>query len=134
MSLDPISAVFDGVTTIVNKIWPDATQAQKDALSLELAQLQASTDLAKGQLAINQEEASSSNLFVSGWRPFIGWICGFAFAYHFIIQPLITFICAWSGTKIDLPVFNMDALNTVLMGMLGLGTMRSYEKAKGVTK
>lgn len=134
MSLDPISAVFDGITTIVNKIWPDATEAQKDALSLQLAQLQASTDLSKGQLAINQAEAASSSIFVSGWRPFIGWVCGAAFAYHFIIQPLVTFLCAWGGVMIILPTFDMEALNTVLFGMLGLGTMRSFEKVSGVTK
>jgi len=132
MALDPISAVFDGITTIVNKIWPDATQAQKDALALELAQLQAGTDLAKGQLAINQTEAANSNVFVAGWRPFIGWVCGAAFAYHFVLQPLLAFFLSATGHAVTLPAFHMEDLNTVLLGMLGLGGMRSYEKVRGI--
>lgn len=134
MSLDPISAVFDGITTVVNKIWPDATEAQKEALQVQLAELQANTDLAKGQQAIDQTEAGSASLFVAGWRPFIGWVCGVAFAYHFVLQPLIAFVSAYYGKTVILPTFDMSTLSTVLMGMLGLGGMRSFEKIKGVTK
>lgn len=132
MSLDPITAVFDGVTTIVNKIWPDANEEQKNAFAAQLAELQANTDLAKGQISVDQTEASSTNVFVSGWRPFIGWVCGTAFAYHFILQPLLAFGFSAFGHPIALPDFNMNDLSTVLMGMLGLGGMRSFEKIKGV--
>lgn len=135
MSLDPISAVFDGITTIVNKIWPDASEEQKTRLQIELAQLQASTDLAKGQLAINQVEASNANLFVAGWRPLVGWCCGLALAYNFIIQPFIIFILIACGSKFDyhtLPVLDTAQLNNILLGMLGMGLMRSAEKFKGV--
>ena len=87
------------------------------------------------QILTNREEAKSANVFVSGWRPFIGWTCGFALAYHFILAPLILFGVAITGQEIpSLPVFDMESLMTVLLGMLGLGSLRTFEKSKGLTK
>ena len=126
---------------VIDKFIPDP-QAKADALfklkeleqAGELAELAAETDLAKGQQEINKIEAASSNLFVSGARPFIMWVCGFALAYHFILQPLLAFALSSFGHKVDLPIFDMSALNTILMGLLGLGSMRSFEKVKGVAR
>jgi len=74
-------------------------------------------------------------LFVAGWRPFIGWTCGIALAYHFVLNPLIMFGVSWAGVEIpELPEFDMSSLMTVLMGMLGLGGLRTFEKVKKVTK
>jgi hypothetical protein len=84
------------------------------------------------QTEINKVEAANANLFVSGWRPFIGWTCGAAFAYHFVLQPLLVFILASFGVDFTLPVFSMESLMTVLMGLLGMGGLRTYEKFKGV--
>lgn len=141
MSLDPISIGLQFVGKIADRIWPDPAAKAKGLLELEqlrqtgeLAHLAAETDLMKGQIAINTEEAKSASIFVAGWRPWIGWVCGVAFAYHFILQPLLVFLMASAGHKVELPAFDMDALNTVLLGMLGLGGMRSFEKFKGVTK
>jgi len=141
MMLDPISLGLNFIGKIADKIWPDPAAKAAGMLELErlrqtgeLAVLTAETELAKGQLAINAEEAKSASLFVAGWRPFIGWVCGVAFAYHFIVQPLISYIMATKGQMVMLPAFDMDALNTVLLGMLGIGGMRSFEKYKGVTK
>ena len=135
MSFDPISAGLDFVSKIADKIWPDPTQKAAGLLELEklrqtgeLAVLAAETELAKGQLAINAEEAKSENLFVAGWRPFIGWVCGAAYAYHFVLQPLLAFAIANTGHTVDLPVFRMEELSTVLMGLLGLGGLRTLEK------
>jgi hypothetical protein len=87
------------------------------------------------QIKTNQVEAGSRSLWVAGWRPFIGWVCGIAMAWHFVGVPVITFICAWSGVTIPpLPIFDMSSLMTVLMGLLGLGGMRTFEKMKGLTK
>lgn len=137
----PILGLLPFAEKLVDRIFPDPSAAAEAKLKLleleqngQLAVLAAETDLAKGQQAINLEEAKNSSLFVSGWRPCVGWVCAFAFAYHFILQPLIAFLFAMAGEKIDLPVFDMDALFTVLMGMLGLGGLRSFEKYKGVTK
>lgn len=134
MAIDPITAIFSGVTTVINKIWPDASEAQKAQLQIELAKLSAETDLLKGQQSINLEEAKSASLFVAGWRPCVGWICAAAFGYHFILLPLLAFGFAATGNKVDMPAFDMDALNTVLMGMLGIGGLRSFDKLKGTSR
>ena len=86
----------------------------------------------QNQTAIDQSEAQNKNIFVAGWRPFIGWVCGVAFAYHFIAQPLLAFIIANAGGNVKLPTFDMQELTTVLMGMLGLGGLRTIEKIKNV--
>lgn len=81
------------------------------------------------QAEINKVEAQNRSMFVSGWRPFIGWICGFAFGFHYIVMPLLL---AYTDIK---PVeFDTNSLFTVLMGMLGLGGLRTYEKLKDKTK
>jgi hypothetical protein len=86
------------------------------------------------QTEINRAEALHKSIFISGWRPFIGWTCGVAFAYHFVVSPLIVFAMNVSGKMIDLPVFPMETLLTVLMGMLGFGGLRTFEKMRGLTK
>ena len=86
------------------------------------------------QIELNKVEAGHRTIFVAGWRPFIGWVCGFAFAYHFIFQPFLTFILSALGVQLSAPTFDMDSLSAVLMGMLGLGGLRSFEKSKRLTK
>ena len=87
------------------------------------------------QLEINKAEAASGSLFKGGWRPFVGWTCGIAFAYHFVLQPLLIFVFAYIGLETpDLPKFDVGTLLPVLGGMLGIGGLRSYEKTKGLTK
>ena len=87
-------------------------------------------DINRAQLEVNKVEAGHTSIFVSGWRPFTGWICATALGYHYILQPLLTFILYSFGHAIELPVFDMTTLTTVLLGMLGLGGMRSFEKVQ----
>lgn len=87
-------------------------------------------EINKAQLEVNKVEAGHTSKFVSGWRPFTGWICATALGYHFILQPLLTFVLYTFGNEIVLPTFDMGTLTTVLLGMLGLGGMRSFEKVK----
>ncbi len=82
------------------------------------------------QTKINEVEAQHRSMFVAGWRPFIGWICGLAFAYHFVAFPIVRTIYP----EVEFPVLNTEPLFTVLMGMLGLGGLRTFEKLKGKTK
>lgn len=139
MSLDPVTAVLDIGGKLIDRLWPDP--AQRDAAKLkmlemqqsgELATMAAATDVAKAQLAVNAAEAANANVFVSGWRPFIGWCCGAAFIYKFVVQPLALFALAATGHHVELPALDISDLTPVLFGMLGLGAMRSYEKVKGV--
>lgn len=84
------------------------------------------------QIEVNKTEAAHRSVFVAGWRPFIGWVCGTAFAYHFIIQPLLFLALTIAGKDLSaLPEFDISALLTVLGGMLGLGGLRTFEKLKG---
>ena len=87
------------------------------------------------QLEINKAEAASGSLFKGGWRPAVGWVCAIAFAYHFILKDLLVFGASLAGYQLpDLPDFDMGTLLTVLGGMLGIGSLRTYEKQKGLTK
>lgn len=136
IALAPLIA--SGFERLLDKILPDPSakaqamlELQKEQNQQEIALLNIALQEELAQSNINLEEAKNENLFVSGWRPFIGWICGLAFMYHFILQPFMVFMYSLSGAKINLPVFDMDALFTVLMGMLGLGGLRTLEKVKG---
>ena len=91
-------------------------------------------EIATAQIEVNKEEAKSRSWWIAGWRPACGWICTLAMGYHFIIQPLLIFFLAIFGLKMDIPSFDMDTLMTVLLGMLGLGGLRSFEKHKKLTK
>ena len=86
------------------------------------------------QLEVNKVEAAHRNVFVAGWRPFTGWVCASALAYHFIVEPIVVFGLALYNVQLTLPQFDMASLLTVLMGMLGLGGLRTFEKSKGLTK
>jgi hypothetical protein len=134
MAFDPISAALEIGNTLINKIFPDPAQA--DAAKLELLKLQQSGELAvmTAQTDINKEEAKSTSLFVSGWRPFVGWVSGSAFALHFLLLPISNFILVANNHKEVVLAFDMQTLLTVLMGLLGLGGMRTYEKVQGVAK
>ena len=86
------------------------------------------------QSKVNEIEAAHSSVFVSGWRPFVGWTCGVAFAYHYVVQPSLLFTAAFFGKSIALPAFSMESLLTVLLGLLGLGGLRTYEKHRGLAR
>lgn len=130
-----LQALIGPVTGLLDKFIPDA--AEKARLAHEIATMaeKQAHELALAQIEVNKAEAASASVFKGGWRPFIGWVCGTAFAYHFVLQPLLVFIIAVYGLQIpDLPEFDMASLMTVLGGMLGLGGLRTFEKAKGVAK
>jgi hypothetical protein len=137
----PLLALLPVVEKLFDKFIPDPQAKAKALLELKkeenqqaLQEMTLALQADQGQMEINKTEAASASVFVSGWRPWLGWVCGTAFAYHFVLQPLLAFLMASAGHKVVLPMFDMEALNTVLFGMLGLGGMRTYEKTKGVTK
>ena len=136
-----VDDIIGGVIGVVNKFIPDPqaqAQMQLELLKLKQAddfkQIDAALQLAQQQTDINKIEAENPNLFVSGWRPACGWVCALAFGYHYVLQPLAAFVLAAFGIPVALPDFDMNALLTLLLGMLGLGGMRSFEKVKGVTR
>tara|TARA_R100001369_G_scaffold50342_1_gene77043 strand:+ start:176 stop:577 length:402 start_codon:yes stop_codon:yes gene_type:complete len=130
-----ITSLVGPVTGLLDKFIED--KDQKSALAHEIATMgeRHAQETLLAQLEINKSEAASGSLFKGGWRPFVGWICGFALLYHFILCPLIIFVVTISGVAIPpLPEFDMGSLMTVLLGMLGIGGLRTFEKQKGLTK
>ena len=129
------TALIGPVTSLLDKFIEDKDQKAKLAHELSTMAEKHAQELAKGQLEINKAEAAHKSIFVAGWRPFIGWTCGVALAWHFVIAPFIMFFSAYFGLDMPaLPDFDMGSLLTVLMGMLGLGGLRTFEKYKGITK
>lgn len=117
---------------LIDKLIPDP-KAKAEA-QLKLLELQQNGELAviAGQSAVNLEEARNPNIFISGWRPFVGWICGVGLATQFLIGPLFTWISTLFGHATKFPDLDMGTLTTLLIGMLGLGGMRTVEKLQGV--
>ena len=123
------------VTGLLDKFIEDKDTKAKLAHDLATMAERHAQELAKGQLEINAAEAKHRSIFVAGWRPFIGWTCGIALAWHFVLAPVVIFGAGYAGVALpELPTFDMESLMTVLLGMLGLGGLRTFEKAKGLTK
>ena len=134
-----LAALIPLLGTLVDKLFPDpaaAAAAKVQVMEMaqrgELAQLDADLKMATGQNEVNKAEATSTSLFVAGWRPFIGWTCGAAFAYKFVLAPAGAFAMAAAGHPLQLPVLDFTEMSTILVGMLGLGGLRTVEKVKGV--
>lgn len=128
MALDPVSALFEIGGKVLDRVLPDP--AQQAAAKLELLKLQQNGELAQisGQMEINKVEAASSSLFVSGWRPGIGWVCGAGFAVQFVIGPLAEWGSSLAGHPVKFPQMDTGTMMPLLLGMLGLGGLRTAEK------
>jgi len=125
--IGPISSLLDKF--VVDK-------DQKNLLAHRIATMaeRHAHDLAKGQLEVNKVEAAHNNMFVAGWRPAVGWICAMGMAGNFIIIPMANFVLALAESTVSIPLIALSEMMPVLLGMLGLGAMRTVEKAKGVQR
>ena len=123
--LTGIGSVADLATNIINKIWPDKSEEEKQ-------QLAAAVMVVQGQIDTNKEEAKSPSVFVSGWRPFIGWVCGMACAWNWIGLKIALFIATYFGHVLSLSPADVSEMMPILAGMLGLGGLRTMEKIQGV--
>lgn len=127
-------SIFDTVAPVINKVLdyiPDPTQK----LAAQQQLMSALQQWDSQQTQIDATEAANQNVFVSGWRPFLGWTCGSAFFYKFVLQPFLIFLLVASHSTFDyhqLPNLDWTEMSTVMFGMLGLGGMRTFEKIKGV--
>ena len=129
------ASLIGPVSGILDKVIPDADEKAKLAHQLATMADTHAQQALLAQLEINKAEAASGSVFKGGWRPFVGWVCGIALLYHFILSPLILFGVTLTGIEIPpIPAFDMGSLMTVLMGMLGLGGLRTYDKQNGITK
>ena len=130
-----IPSLLPAVTDVIGRFLPE--DKEKRAAAEREIEKQLATHLAKidlAQLEINKQEAAHRNIFVAGWRQFIGWSCGIAMCYAYIIQPITIFVLAQTGNLVSLPTLDLSEMMPVLLGMLGLGGLRSFEKYKKISK
>ena len=134
MALGFLKELVTPVTGLVSEFIEDKDQANK--LAHEIAKLAEKQHHAEvmAQVEVNKQEAAHKSLFVAGWRPAIGWICGLGMLSNFIIVPMTNFVLALVESPVVVPLIELETMMPVLLGMLGLGGMRSYEKAKGVAR
>jgi len=145
MGFDPISSAFDLGKTAIERIWPDPIKRAEEVRKLEelkqagdLAEMNAHVQLMLGQLEVNKAEAQHKSIFVAGWRPAIGWIGGASLAYAGVVYPLLTWFWSMAAAMDHIPqgvtmppMIETGLLGTIVTGMLGIGTMRSFDKTKG---
>lgn len=140
MSFDPFTAIFDMGKIAIEKIWPDANKRAEEMRLLEelrqkgnLAELNAHVQLMLAQINVNAEQAKSKSMFVAGSRPFIIWVCGFGLAFQYLLHPLFIWIWAFASMKGVAPSpLDMSVMMPLLLGLLGLGSMRSFDKKNRV--
>lgn len=132
--MDPVSAILEIGGKVIDRVWPDPIQAA--AAKLELIKLQQSGELAQitGQLEINKAEAMNPSVFVSGWRPFIGWVCGAACAWNWVGLPVVKVAAIYFGHAFPIAPADLSEMMPVLIGLLGLGGLRTIEKMQGVAR
>lgn len=108
-----------------------AAQLTAENIDLEKTQLAGAIAQLQGQLDTDKAEAASKSVFVAGWRPWIGWVCGAAFAWAYVLEPFSAFVLSAFHVQLVLPSLNLSEMTPVLLGMLGLGGLRTYEKVQG---
>ena len=137
MDITGIGAIFDFGSKVIDKIFPDKSEADRAKLRLielqqagEFKEIEANLEIARQQTSVNVAEAQSPDNFRAGWRPFVGWVCGFGLGYAAIFRPIIIGLVRLQHPEFDLPEAGGETLTTILLGMLGLGGMRTFEKVK----
>lgn len=140
MAFDPVTSALEIGGKLIDKLIPDPQAKAQATLQLmqlkqsgELAQLTCDTELAKAQTEVNLAEAHSSSLFVAGGRPFVIWVCGAALANDLIARPFALFVASLLHVDARWPNLQMESLMPLLVGLLGLGAMRTYEKVQATT-
>ena len=129
-----LGSLVQPVTGLLDKFIEDKDQKNQLAHEISTMAERHAQELAKGQLEINKAEAQSRNVFIAGWRPFIGWTCGVAMAYNYVVHPILIFTLAQFNYLVAIPALDLGEMMPVLMGMLGLGSLRTYEKKIGIAK
>ncbi len=125
-----IDTVITGVLSLVSKFIPDKAKEAELRAQIELYKLTAEYQNATEQIKTNQQEAASDSIFIAGWRPYIGWVCGAGLTWHFVVVPVVVFISSVFNHTIPLPAFDTISLINLVLGMLGLGGLRTYEKVQ----
>lgn len=127
-----LPSLLPALTEVLDRVVPDQAAAAKAKTEMEAKLLEAAVSQASQQASINQVEAGHQSIFVSGWRPFIGWVCGAGLAWAFLLAPMLAWLLPVAGVATVLPALQMEYLLELVVAMLGLGALRSFEKMRGV--
>ena len=129
-----VTALVPALGTLVDRLIPDKAAAERAKAEMEAALIKASNEAALAQVEVNKIEAGHSSVFVAGWRPAIGWVCAAALAWAFIVAPAASWTMAALGVRETLPAIGTDNLFELVLAMLGLGGLRTFEKMRGVAR
>ena len=129
-----LTALVPALGTLVDRLIPDRAAAERAKADMEAALVKAANDAALAQVEVNKIEAGHSSVFVAGWRPAIGWVCAAALAWAFIVAPIASWGMAVFGLRETLPAIMTDNLFELVLAMLGLGGLRTFEKLRGVAR
>ena len=132
--LNLIDRLINPISTLLDKVIPDKDLKEQLAHDIATMAERHSHDIIKAQIEVNKTEAAHKSLFVSGWRPAVGWTCCLGLAGNFIFIPMVNFVLALTGSDITIPLIDVSTMMPVLMCMLGLGTMRTVEKINKVER
>lgn len=128
-----LAPIIDIGKTLIERWFPDPEKAREAEAEFLRFAMEGELKQVIAQLEINAREAAHPSIWVAGWRPFFGWAGGAGFVYATIIQPLLAWLAAIKGYPTP-PVLNLDLLWIVVTGMLGIGGLRTFEKARGLTR
>ena len=129
-----IDQLIGPITSLLDKFIEDKDQKARLAHDVATMAQKHAQELAKAQLDVNKVEAAHKSMFVAGWRPAVGWVCCLGLASNYLFIPMANFVLVVSNSNVIVPSLDLSGMMPVLMGMLGLGAMRSYEKTKGVSR
>ena len=129
-----VGALLPALGTLIDRLIPDRAAAEKAKLEMEAQLVAAANEAALAQVEVNKIEAAHSSVFVAGWRPSIGWVCAAGLAWAFVLAPVASWGLIISGFKAELPGIQTDYLLELVVAMLGMGGLRTFEKMRGVAR
>jgi len=126
--------IISVVSSVLDKVIPDNNAKEKAKADIEKALIDNAAQINLAQAETNKIEANHRSVFIAGWRPFLGWVCGIGFAWIFVLNPILQWGLALYGINAVLPQLQTDVLMELTIALLGLAGLRSWEKAKGLTQ
>ncbi len=129
-----VTALLPALGTLIDRLIPDRAAAEKAKAEMEMQLVNAANEAAMAQVEVNKIEAGHSSVFVAGWRPSIGWVCAAGLAWAFVAAPVASWALVAFGIKAELPAIQFDHLFELVLAMLGIGGLRTFEKLRGVAR
>jgi len=129
-----VTALLPALGTLIDRLIPDRAAAEKAKAEMEAELIRASNEAALAQVEVNKIEAAHSSVFVAGWRPSIGWVCAAGLAWAFVLAPIASWALVVLGIRAELPAIHTDYLLELVLAMLGIGGLRTFEKLRGVAR